>query len=221
MMTRALAYLRTSSAANVEGDSPYRQDAAIMRYAGSTGAEVVACYWDAAISGADHIETRDGFVALLEHAEAEGIGLVIVEDASRFARDLIAQEMGLRLLIPRGMRVVTASGHDLSDESDPGKKMMRQMVGMMAEYDKGMIVHRLRKGRERIKATGAKCEGRKAHAEVSPDIVREARRLARKSPKTGKARSLRQIAAELASLGYTSRKGTPLSPTIVGKIVGG
>jgi hypothetical protein len=40
-------------------------------------------------------------------------------------------------------------------------------------------------------------------------VVHEAKRLARKSPKTGKARSLRAIAAELAALGHVAPSGKP------------
>lgn len=40
-----------------------------------------------------------------------------MEDASRFARDLMAQELGIRVLIKLGMRVVTANGDDLVTRS--------------------------------------------------------------------------------------------------------
>jgi len=52
---------------------------------------------------------------------------------------------------------------------------------------------------------------RKGYGETKPELIHEAKRLARKSPKTGKARSLRQIAAELAALGYVTAKGTEFS----------
>jgi DNA invertase Pin-like site-specific DNA recombinase len=50
---RAVAYLRTSSAANVgeEKDSAKRQTEAICAYAGRNGIEVVASFYDAAVSG--------------------------------------------------------------------------------------------------------------------------------------------------------------------------
>ncbi len=50
-------------------------------------------------------------------------------------------------------------------------------------------------------ATG-RCEDRKAVPEV---VVAEARRLPRKSPKTGMRRSLRTIASELAALKHRDR----------------
>jgi hypothetical protein len=53
-------------------------------------------------------------------------------------------------------------------------------------------------------------EGRKGYAETNPELVREAKRLARKSPKTGEKRSLREIAEELEKLGLRQRQGPAL-----------
>jgi DNA invertase Pin-like site-specific DNA recombinase len=112
----ALAYLRTSSAANVgtDKDSEKRQRHAIQGFAKRAGLEIAHEFYDGAVSGADPIETRAGFAALLDRIESNGVRTVIVEDASRFARELMAQELGITLLISRGVRLLTASGDDLS-----------------------------------------------------------------------------------------------------------
>ena len=60
------------------------------------------------------IETRPGFSALLDRIEGNRVRTVIVEDASRFARELMTQELGIVALIKRGVRVLTASGDDLT-----------------------------------------------------------------------------------------------------------
>jgi hypothetical protein len=52
---RAFAYLRTSSAANV-GPDKERQRGAIETFAKRAGYEILAEYYDAAVSGADPIE---------------------------------------------------------------------------------------------------------------------------------------------------------------------
>jgi hypothetical protein len=44
---------------------------------------------------------------------------------------------------------------------------------------------------------------------VPAEVMTQARRLARRTPKTGKARSLRSIAAELAKLGHVGPRGEP------------
>ena len=68
---------------------------------------------------------RAGFAALLDRIEGNGVRTVLVEDASRFARELMAQELGITLLISRGVRLLTASGDDLTASDDPTRKMMR------------------------------------------------------------------------------------------------
>src|SRR4051812_30413867 len=158
MGERAVAYLRTSSATNVDGDSAHRQNAAMMAHAARGGLAVVVCFWDAAVSGADPVEMRTGFAAMIDHAARDGLTTILVEDASRFARSVIAQELGVLLLASRGIRVVTASGQDLTDSSDPAKVMFRQIAGAFAQYEKAKLVERLRRGRERVRATRGKCE---------------------------------------------------------------
>src|SRR5262249_12136534 len=112
LRTPGFAYLRTSSAANVGGgkDSDKRQRAAIQRFAKRAGYEIVAEYYDAAVSGADPIEGRGGITALLDRIESNGVHTVIVEDASRFARQLVVQELGIALLAKRHFRLITSSG---------------------------------------------------------------------------------------------------------------
>jgi hypothetical protein len=48
----------------------------------------------------------------------------MVDDASRFAGDLVVQDLSFTLLAKRGVRVLTASGDDLTDSDDLGRKMM-------------------------------------------------------------------------------------------------
>ena len=111
------------------------------------------------------------------------LGAIDSEDASRFARELMAQELGITLLISRGVRLLTASGDDLTASDDPTRKMMRQIAGAFADYEKARLVSKLRHARERVRQEKGKCEGRKPHAELRPDVVAEARRLRRASPK--------------------------------------
>lgn len=75
--------------------------------------------------------------------------------------------MGSPCRAKRGVRLLTASGDDLTDSDDLGRKMMRQVAGAFAEYEKGRLIAKLRSGRERKrKDTGKKVGGRKLHAEL-------------------------------------------------------
>jgi hypothetical protein len=73
----AVAYIRTSSAANVgaDKDSDKRQRAAIEGYAKRAGFALVAEFNDAAVSGADPIETRPGFASCWIGSRAMASGL--------------------------------------------------------------------------------------------------------------------------------------------------
>jgi DNA invertase Pin-like site-specific DNA recombinase len=75
------------------------------------------------------------FLHLLDRIEGNGVRVVVIEDASRFARDLIAQELGIVVLVSRGVRVITANGY-LCDTSDPSRVMMRQIAGAFAQYER-------------------------------------------------------------------------------------
>lgn len=217
----AVAYIRTSSAANVgvDKDSDRRQRIAIEGFARRGRFELVGEFNDAAVSGADPIDARPGFAALLDRIEGNGVRTVIVEDASRFARDLIIQELGILALINRGVRVLTAAGDDLTDTSDPSRVMMRQIAGSFAQYEKTRLVAKLRAARERKRSTG-KCEGRKSHGEINPALVQEAKRLRRRSPK-GHQRSLREVSEGLAEAGFFNQAGRPFSPSSIKSMVEG
>jgi hypothetical protein len=58
-----------------------------------------------------------------------------------------------------------------------------------------------------MRARDGKCEGRRSHLEMKPEMVALAKRLRRRNPKTGERRSLRAIAAELEQQGYVNIRG--------------
>jgi len=180
-------------------------------YAKRAGFALVGEFNDAAVSGADPIETRPGFASLLDRIEDNGVRTVIVEDASRFARELVTQELGIIALIKRSVRVLTASGDDLTDSSDPSRKMMSQIAGSFAEYEKARLVAKLKAARERKRLTIGKCEGRKSHAEINPEMVQIAKGLHRRK----RGNSLRAIAADLAAHGYVNANGKQFSAASV------
>ena len=143
----------------------------------------------------------------------------MVEDASRFARELMAQELGITLLISRGVDLITAGGDDLTASDDPSRKMMRQIAGAFAEYEKARLVGKLKSARDRIRKERGKCEGRKAHSEVNPTAVTLAKRLHCASPKTGERMSLRRISAALEEAGHVNEYGRPFNPNSIKSMV--
>ena len=177
-----------------------------MSYAQGAKLDVAAEFYDAAVSGADPVDQRAGFIRLLDHCATHGVGIVLVENASRFARDLAVQLTGHALLLARGIELVPVDAPTHFTDPTPTAEMVRQILGAVAQFEKASIVAKLRHARERIRADKGRCEGRKP---VPAEVLAEARRLARRNPKTGKKRSLRMIAAELAGLGHLGPSGKP------------
>src|SRR3954465_6715417 len=184
---QAVAYLRTYSATNIgaDKDSDKRQRDAIAGFAKRAGFVIADEFYDAAVSGADPIDQRPGFTAMLKRIEGNGVRTIIVETASRFARDLMVQEVGYAMLRERGIELIAADSPTSLIEDTPTARLIRQVLGAVAEFDKAMTVAKLRGARERKRATGAKVEGRKSHGELRPTVVAEAKRLRRKRPKGG------------------------------------
>ena len=218
---KAVAYLRTSSATNVgtDKDSDKRQREAIQAYAARANLEVVQEFYDQAVSGADAIQDRPGFAALLDRIESNGVRTVVVEDASRFARDLLTQELGLVFLISRRVKVFASNGEELTATDDPMKKAMRQIAGTFAELEKARLVSKLKAARDRRRSLGVKVEGRKSISERLPGALEAAKKAFRASHKTGKKPSLRKVAIVLAEQGYRTSRGKPLSPSMVKRLL--
>ena len=107
-MMKAVAYFRTSSATNVgaDKDSLKRQQAAVKAFAKGAGYELVDEFYDPAVSGADAIDERPGFAAMLKRIAGNGVRVILVETANRFARDLIVQETGWRFLQGLGVTLI-------------------------------------------------------------------------------------------------------------------
>ena len=217
----AVAYFRTSSAANVgdDKDSLKRQRAAIEAFAARQDFRVVDNFYDSAVSGADAIEDRPGFAALLDRIENNGVRTVIVEDVSRFAREMKAHILGIALLRERGVRLLSAAdGQDLTEETDEMTEGMVTIMAVFAQIEKKRLVKKLRAARDRKSFhQGRRIEGRKGYRETKPELVRAAKRLVHGNRK--ERLSLRGISSRLAEMGYVTGKGTPFSAAQVKRLL--
>lgn len=222
-LVEAIGYMRTSSAGNVgEGkDSEARQRKAIEDYARRARMTVVAWHYDAAVSGADPIEARPGFTALLARIAANGARTIIVETANRFARDLMVQEVGFAMLRDLGISLIAADSPASFLDDGPTSKLIRQILGAVSEFDKAMTVAKLKGARDRVRREHGKCEGRKSYAEREGG--RELLSLARQlhhNP-NGRPHSLRTVAAGLAERGYVTPSGRQYSASAVASMLRG
>ncbi|SDY65214.1 recombinase family protein [Citreimonas salinaria] len=209
MKQQAIAYLRTSSATNTGADktSGARQREAIERCADAHGFEIVAEYYDEAVSGAELIENRPGFKALLERIASNGVRTIIIEDPSRFARTMHASIFGEVLLKSLDVQVICANGEPLFEDEDDMRRAMSQIGMVFSELEKRKLVSRLKKGRDlRSEALGRRVEG--GSRQYSEDALTRAKALYRADRK-GNRRTLREISTALADEGYTAPSGKP------------
>jgi DNA invertase Pin-like site-specific DNA recombinase len=215
-LIKAVAYLRTSSKTNVgtDKDSDKRQRRAVTDFAKVAGFEIVAEHYDPGVSGADTLEHRPGFSALLDQIEGNGVRTVIVEDVTRLARDLMVQELGILALIKRGVTVLASNGDNLTSTDDPMKKAMRQIAGAFAELEKARLVDKLKAARKRKAEAGGRAVGSKSYSEKYPEAVALAKRL-----KRYQKRSLAEITQDLAEAGHLTSEGKPFHRSAVHKML--
>ena len=88
--------------------------------------------------------------------------MILVENASRFARDLAVQLAGHALLRERGIELVPVDAPTYFTDPSPTAEMVRQILGAVSQFEKANLVAKLRHARERLRASAGRCEGRKA-----------------------------------------------------------
>lgn len=206
----AFAYLRTSSATNVgaDKDSDKRQRAAIIAYAAANDIEIEGEFYDAGVKGADHIENRPGFAEMLATIAGNGVRMILVENASRFARTLMVQEAGFSKLQGLGVTLVPVDNpfHFTGDSDDPMVTAFRQFIGIMNQLEKAITVAKLKGARDRKRLATGRCEGRPQAPEACRELAIQLR---------GTGLPMREIAARLAAAGYHNKSGKVYNPSSV------
>lgn len=207
-MTSAVAYYRTSSATNVKGDSELRQREAVDAFAEANGYVVEAAFYDAAVSGADPVDTRPQFAQMLRIIEAApDTKVILVENASRFARDLAVQLAGHAMLKARGIELIPVDAPTYFTDPSPTAELVRQILGAVAQFEKAALVAKLKHARDAKRAATGRCEGRK------PTIPEEAIRIARFHAEDGE--SYRTVAQRLTNSGFVTATGKAYGPSAI------
>lgn len=213
-MTSAFAYLCVSGRGQLEGDGFPRQQAAIDSYATAHGFQVAKTFHEEGVSGATELDNRPALSELLEALETERVEVVIIEKLDRLARDLGVQEAIIADLRKRGITLVSVHEPDLCS-MDPTRVLMRQIIGAVAQYEKAMIVAKLKGARERMKAKQGRCEGIKPFGAFAG----EADTLSRMVELRFAGHSLEAVAAMLDAEGRKPRTGARWYAASVGRIL--
>lgn len=227
---KLVGYIRVSTDRQAEeGLGLEVQEDALQSWARPNGHRLAKVLRDEGISGSNGIETRVGLAEALELLRAgEARGLVVYR-LDRLARDLVLQEQLLAEIWRMGAEVFSTSdaeqGYLQDDPSDPSRKLIRQVLGAVAEYERAMIRLRLEAGRRRKSQSGGyagfgsppfgyRSEGGALVAHSQEQVT-----LARIRTLHADGKSLRQIARALDGEERKPRRGDCWQPRQVGRIV--
>jgi DNA invertase Pin-like site-specific DNA recombinase len=212
---KAFAYLRVSGKGQVEGDGFPRQRVAIEKYAKAHGIALLGEYRDEGVSGTKELADRNGLAALLDRLESNGVRMVLVEKADRLARDFVVGEIILKQFRNLGVTVVEAEGGtDLATGGEsPTRVLIRRILGVVPDFEKSVIVLKLKAARDRMRLRDGRCEGRKPFGSRPSEAKALARLLElRRKPRGGERRSVAAIAGALNAEGHSTRGGKPWKP---------
>lgn len=154
---RVVGYIRVSTDKQAEeGQGLEVQEAQLRSFCERAGHELVTVLRDEGISGTKDEADRPGLaeaLASIEDGVAEGL---VVPKLDRLARKLTVQEVTLGLVWRAGGRVFSTDVGEVleDDDDDPMRTAMRQMVGVFAQLERGMIAARMRAGRRAKSARG-------------------------------------------------------------------
>ena len=208
-------YIRVSSQGQLKGDGPERQSRAIMEFCEKHSLTWCGSFDEPGIAGDTEGMDRPGFSEMMQHIvtlsdlPSGKIDAIVVERVDRLARDLMVSELIFRMCREKGIKIFAVDQCGLfdmaSDGGDPTRVLIRQIMGALAQWDKSMIVAKMRSARKRKRAAGERCEGAKPYGRTKEEaMVQEVAHQLRDEEK-----SLSYIANFLNASGFTTRRGKP------------
>lgn len=219
---KAFSYLRVSGKGQVLGDGFPRQRESVEKYAQAHGIVIEEEFRDEGISGTTELADREGLARLLERIETSDVRTVLVERSDRVARDLLVGEVILGQFRDLGVTVIeAASGNVLTaDDGDATKVLIRQILGAVAQFDKSVVVSKLRSARDRMRRNSGRCEGRKPFGSHPGEQDVLDRIISLRKSRRGQTRlSFRKIADTLNAEGIPARSGKPWNGTTIRNMV--
>ena len=164
-MKRIALYLRVSTSKQETSNQRRELQAVAKR----SGWQIVKVYEDNGISGAKGRHERPGLDALLKAVNAKAFDLVATWSVDRLGRSLTDL---LDILQQLKEKKVDLFLHQQGlDTSTTAGKAMFQMLGVFAEFERGIIRERVNAGLARAKANGVKLGRRRVKPSVEAQIV--------------------------------------------------
>jgi DNA invertase Pin-like site-specific DNA recombinase len=196
-IVRVALYARVSTFNNQD---PEMQLSELREYAGRRGWQIVEEFTDQGVSGCK--ESRPALNRLMSDASRRRFDTILVWKIDRFGRSLKHLVNALAELASLGIAFVSL--RDNLDLSTPSGRLMFQIIGAMAEFERALIQERVCAGIRNAKAKGLRV-GR-------PRVIVDALRIA---DLRAQGRSWGQIQAEMrVSKGTAQRAFANLPKTV-------
>jgi DNA invertase Pin-like site-specific DNA recombinase len=180
-LKRAALYIRVST----DGQTVDNQRLELEQAAKMAGWEIVGIYDDNGVSGAKSREQREEFNRLCKDATRRKFDVVMAWSVDRLGRSL--QDLVGFLSELHGVGCDLYLHQQGIDTTTPAGKMMFQMCGVFAEFERSMIQERVKAGLRRAKAQGKTLGRPKVTGKVERDV------LAARADGTGKRKIARQL----------------------------
>jgi len=167
-MTKTALYARVSTG-NGQQD-PEMQLAELRQFAAARGWTVAGEYIDQGVSGSK--DRRPQLDRLMTAARQRKIDVILVWKLDRFARSLKHLVCALSDFESLGVQFVAL--RDNLDLTTPAGRLMTQMIGAFAEFERSLIQERVRAGLRNARAKGKRL-GRPQRTDVTAGQIRELR----------------------------------------------
>lgn len=155
---RVALYARVST---LNGQDPEMQLSELREYASRRGWSITREYVDNGVSGSK--ESRPELNELMADAHRRKFDAVLVWKIDRFGRSLKHLVNALADLCAYGVAFI--SFRDNLDLSTPSGRLMFQIIGAMAEFERSLIQERVRAGLRNARAKGKKFGRPRAHVD--------------------------------------------------------
>jgi DNA invertase Pin-like site-specific DNA recombinase len=168
----------------------------LREYCERRGGQIVDEYVDVGVSGAK--DRRPELNRWMAHAQQRRFDAVLVWKLDRFGRSLRHLVNALAEREARGVAFVSL--RDNLDLSTPAGRLMFQIIGAMAEFERSLIVERVKAGMR-----NARAKGKRIGRPPRTSLAEEDRRAIGEAYRQGQG-SLRQLAARFGtSVGMVQR----------------
>jgi DNA invertase Pin-like site-specific DNA recombinase len=175
---------------------PEMQERETMEYIKRRNWTLYKTYSDKGVSGAT--ERRPALDALLEDCRRSKIDVVVVWKFDRFARSLKQLLNALELFRKLGIGFVSCT--EAIDTSLPHGEMLFQIIGAIAQWERSLIVERVRAGLQHARSQGKRL-GRPPLRVLKPKDVAELRKERKRTKAT-----FRELATKYGVSVFTAYK---------------